>query len=108
MKPYTTPVLKVTLDIPDETVASVDFIFKQERDRETETLLLKKYPGEVEREGGVYIVPLSQEETARFAEDKCFYMDTLIRDQTGKVPDTPIVSLFMSRTLFSHEEAVRK
>ena len=106
MKHYTTPVLKVMLDIPVETVASVKFLFKQERDAAAPTLLLKNYPGEVKYEDGVYKVPFTQKETALFQEDKYFYMDTLITDQTGKVPETPIVSLFMSRSLFTEEEAV--
>ena len=106
MKHYTTPVLEVTLDIPVETVQSIKFLFEQERDSEAEALLMKHYPGEVKYENGVYKVPITQEETALFAAEKYFYMDTLIVDQTGKVPETPIVSLFMSRSLFSHEEAV--
>ena len=106
MKPYTTPVLEVQLDIPAETVANIKFLFKQERESSAKALLMKKYPGEVEYEDGVYKVPFTQEETALFAMDKYFFMDTLVTDQTGKIPDTPIVSLFMGRTLFTAEEAI--
>lgn len=106
MKPYTTPVLEVQLDIPQETVRSIKFLFKQEREPTATALLLKKYPGEVKFEDGVYKVPFTQKETTLFATDKYFFMDTLITDQNGKIPDTPIVSLFMSRTLFTAEEAI--
>ena len=106
MKPYTTPVLEVTLDIPAETVASIKFLFKNEPDREAESLLLKKYPGEVKCEDGIYKVPISQAETGLFAQNKYFYMDMLITDQTGRIPETPIVTLFMSKSLFTYEEAV--
>lgn len=105
MKHYTTPTLQVKLDIPVETVASIKFLFKQERDAAADALLLKTYPGDVTYEDGIYKVPFTQEETGLFTEEKYFYMDTMIVDQTGNVPETPIVSLFMSRSLFTAEEA---
>ena len=106
MKQYTTPVLEVMLDIPVETVANIKFLFKQEREQSAPTLLLKKFPGEVTCEDGVYKVPFTVEETGLFAADQFFYMDTRITDQTGNVPDTPIEHLRMSMSLFTHEEAV--
>lgn len=104
MKRRTTPVLEVTFDIPNETVAEIQFLFKQEREESAEALLLKSYPGEVTFVDGVYLVPMTVRETALFEGGKQFYMDTRITDQTGKVPETPIVGLFMSKTLFSERE----
>lgn len=104
MKQYTTPVLEVMLDIPVETVASIKFLFKQEREKDAPTLLLKTYPGDVTCEDGVYKVPFTVKETGLFAADKHFYMDTLITDQAGKIPETPIVHLIMSKSLFTIEE----
>ena len=108
MKPYTTPVLEVTLDIPVETVASIKFLFKQEDKQEAATLLLKKYPDEIKCEDGIYKIPFTQAETDLFAQNQYFYLDMLVTDQTGKIPRTPILSLFMSKTLFTYEEAVAK
>lgn len=104
MKQYTTPVLEVTFDVPDSTVATVDFIFKQHRKQSDPVLVSKKYPGDVERKDGVYLVPMTEAETALFAADKTFYMDTRIISQNGKIPETPIVALFMNETLFSFGE----
>lgn len=104
MKQYTTPVLEVTFDIPHETVSTISFLFKQEREQEADTILLKRYPGGVGYADGVYRIPFTAEETGLFARDEYFYMDTRITDQTGNVPSTPIVPLYMSQTLFKWEE----
>lgn len=104
MKRRTTPVLDVTFDIPSDTVSRIRFLFKQEPEESAKTLLMKTYPGEVTRDGEVYYVPMTAEETTLFASGKAFYMDTHITDQTGHVPETPIVGLFMSKTLFSAKE----
>lgn len=104
MKRRTTPVLEVTFDIPNETIAKIEFLFKQEREETAPALLLKTYPNEVNFVDGVYLVPMTAEETALFKGGSQFYMDTRITDQTGKVPETPIVALFMSKTLFSEKE----
>ena len=108
MKHYTPQVLEVTLDIPVETVASIKFLFKEERDPKSRTLLMKEYPGDVRCEDGVYKVPITQAETSLIPGDKYFYMDTLVKDQTGRIPKTPIISLFMSESLFTYEEAVEE
>lgn len=104
MKQLTTPVLEVVFDIPPETVAAVDFLFKQQNDRNAATILLKSYPEDVTCTNGVYKIPFTVEETEKFEGGQFFYMDTRITDQTGKIPDTPIIRLFMSRTLFTYEE----
>lgn len=106
MKLYTTPVLRVKLDIPVSHVASIKFLFKQEQDPNAKTLLLKEYPGEVTYERGCFNVPVTQAETALFAPDENFYMDTLVTDQAGHVPRTDICKLFMHGSMFSYEEAV--
>ena len=106
MKRYTTPELEVVLDIPVETVKSIDFLFKQQCDPDADAILLKKYPGDVTCDNGIYNVPFSAAETALFAGGMYFYMDLRITDQTGKVPTTPIVHLYMSNTLFTEKEVV--
>ena len=105
MKLLTTPVLEVTFDIPPETVATIEFLFKQTNDEKAPAVLLKSYPNDVKCVDGVYRVPFTAEDTARFEGGKHFYMDTRITDQTGKIPETPIVSLYMSKTLFSEVTA---
>lgn len=105
MKRRTTPVLEVTVDIPDEVVVEIQFIFKQERDEKAPELLLKTYPGDVKREDGVYRIPMSADDTALFNGRSPFYMDTRIVDAVGNVPETPIITLYMSETLFSDKEA---
>ena len=102
MKQLTTPVLEVTLDIPHETVAFMTFLFTQNADG-TGVALEKEYPGAVTYADGVYSVPFDENDTALFKADAYFYMDTRIVDQAGKVPETSIVSLWMSRTLFRQE-----
>ena len=104
MKRRTTPVLEVTFDIPTETIAKVLFVFKQECEETAEAILEKAYPGDVSESGGVFKIQFTKEETALFVGGSDFYMDTMITDQAGRIPQTPIVRLFMSKTLFSEKE----
>lgn len=104
MKRRTTPVLEVIIDIPSESIAKIEFVFKQEKEETAEALVLKSYPGEVYFDDGVCCIPWTSEETALFKGGRNFYMDTRITDPVGHVPDTPIITLFMSKTLFSEKE----
>ena len=83
-------------------VNNIDFIFRQERDEDSEPYLLKNYPRDVryDRKGDRYIIPWTQQETAMFLEDHAFYMDTRVVLTGGEIPETNIVKLIMNATLF--------
>lgn len=103
MKRNTTPSLEVTFAIDNENLQSIEFVFKQEDKESAPALVEKTYPDDVTYKDGVYRVPFTTEETLRFEENKHFYMDTRPHTKGGAIPETPIVKLFMNKTLFKSE-----
>ena len=102
-KRRTTSFLAVRFNkVVNADVNNIDFIFRQERDEDSEPYLLKNYPRDVryDRKGDRYIIPWTQQETAMFLEDHAFYMDTRVVLTGGEIPETNIVKLTMNATLF--------
>lgn len=111
VKRRTTPKLKVRLKNLDETlipdgIDHIEFIFKQYRSEDSRCLVSKTYPGDVVYENGCFLIPFTEDDTCKFAQDRTFFMDTRPVLATGDIPRTPIVSLMMDATLFGEDDTV--
>lgn len=107
MKRGTTPTLPVRVGVDSSDIETIEFLFKQEKSESAEEILLKEYPGddvEYNDTYNVFEVAFSSDDTWLFAEDEPFYMDTRITLTSGKIPETPIVTLRMHPTLFEGPE----
>lgn len=108
MKRRTTPTLPVRFNrISNEDISTIDFLFRQERSEDSEPYVVKKYPDDVEfdLENGRYMIPWTEEETAKFLEDHEFFMDTkIVLKGNNEIPETNIVKLVMNGTLFEEDE----
>lgn len=107
MKRGTTPCLVVAIKPIDfEAIDHVDFLFRQDNSETSCPKLEKQYPTDVtyDAEREAFLVPLTQEETRRFAPNRNVYMDTRIVLTDGHIPATPIVKLYMHPTLFEGGE----
>ncbi len=101
--------MPVRIHMPLDFVEKIEFIFKQEKDRSAPILKSAVYPDTAERYGDkdLVLIPWSKEDTYLFEEDAPFYMDTRItRNDTEDQPDTPIVTLKMSPSLFEEGDVV--
>lgn len=92
---------------PVADMQRVEFIFKRRRVYELETLKKAVYPGEVTYSEDLekFLIPWTQEETYLVPSGASFYMDTRIHvAETMDMPETNIVELVMSPTLFAPDD----
>ncbi len=97
-------------ELPLDDVERIEFIFKQKRSRNAETI--KSAVWEPSDENGVVRIAdtnslsvlFTKEETYGFEPGKPFYMDTRIyTEYSEENPATAIVELMMNDTLFDRE-----
>lgn len=102
MKKFTTPTIPIMFDIPHEEIDHIDFIFKLDKDRNSQTLFERKYPVNVDYDEAldIYTITLSAEESGGLPEG-IIYMDTRVVKVGGIIPNTPIMELRVSPSLFS-------
>ena len=85
-----------------DNVEKIVFLFKCENREDAPAALVKKYPDNVNVDfgdgDGVFYIPFTEPETRLFSGR--FYMDTKIYYKDGTIPETNIVGLTMSPTLF--------
>lgn len=106
IKRGTTPHLSVRFNGLDDDAAveSIDFVFKQQASETGPALLRRRYPDNVQRkEGGVYRMFFTAEETRKFVAGKYIHIDTRITLAGGNIPPTSIVTVMVTPTLFSEE-----
>ncbi len=109
MKRETTPTLPVRIGaVYDESIQSIEFIFKQDKSADDAILLHKSYTspdlpvGDCDDTGFTLLVAFSLEDMSALPVGK-IYMDTRITYSDGTIPETEIVSLFINETLFNTE-----
>jgi len=93
--------------VKNDDISTIEFLFRQERSEDSEPYLLKTYPTDVTYDAARdrYLIPWTEEETAKFLEDHEFYMDTRITlEGNNAVPETNIVKLVMNGTLFEEDD----
>ena len=108
MKQGTTPTLPIKIKVPFENVKRVEFIFKKNISKNSDILLYRVFEGNIPVEEPIaedhFIVKLalSDKETMRLSVGD-IYMDTRVTMLDGNIPETKIVKINISETLF--EEA---
>lgn len=107
MKQGTTPTLPIKIKVPFENVKRVEFIFKKNISKNSDILLYRVFEGNIpieESAADSFIVKLalSDKETMRLSVGD-IYMDTRVTMLDGNIPETKIVKINISETLF--EEA---
>lgn len=108
MKQGTTPTLPIKIKVPFENVKRVEFIFKKNISKNSDILLYRVFEGNIPVEEPAaddhFIVKLalSDKETMRLSVGD-IYMDTRVTMLDGNIPETKIVKINISETLF--EEA---
>ena len=108
MKQGTTPTLPIKIKVPFENVKRVEFIFKKNISKNSDILLYRVFEGNIPVEepaaDDYFIVKLalSDKETMRLSVGD-IYMDTRVTMLDGNIPETKIVKINISETLF--EEA---
>jgi hypothetical protein len=108
MKQGTTPTLPIKIKVPFENVKRVEFIFKKNISKNSDILLYRVFEGNIPVEEPTaedhFIVKLalSDKETMRLSVGD-IYMDTRVTMLDGNIPETKIVKINISETLF--EEA---
>ena len=98
-----------TLD-PEQTVQTIEFVFKQTKKEDAEVLVTKLYDpnGEStaikdENDDNLFYLQFTDEESRQFKPDNTYYMDTRIIYESGSIPQTEIVKLYSLPTLFEEE-----
>ena len=107
MKRRSTCALKVTCNIDNESVDTIQFLFKQYDSEDCNVKLVKEYPSEdveYDSDKDYYIVRFSVDDTATFAEDQEFFCDPRVTLTSGDVPETTNIKLWMNKTLWSEED----
>ena len=102
MKRFTTPTIPIKFNINHSDIEHIDFLFKLDKDMNSQTLFTRKYPDNVGYDEGsdLYTIELTAEESGRLPEGIIF-MDTRVVMADEKIPATPIVELRVSPTLFN-------
>lgn len=100
IKPGTTPTIRISHDLDIATVQKVDFLFKQIPTQCAPELWVKTYPDDVAEVAGVFYVLLTADETARLREGKEFYIDPRVTLVGDVIPNTPVLKLRASYTLW--------
>lgn len=98
-KQGTTPILLINLGVEIGEVAKIIFTFRQKSDMVSIPMIQKVYPGEIQYEQEIFMIPFTQEETQLFS--KVFYVEAQINYTNGNVDKTEITPLKMSDTLFT-------
>ena len=109
VKRNTTPMLLVKVHMPFEKVRRIEFLFKKRKMDKFPELLRKVYDadkgeipireGEDTEESFTVLCQLTAEETLRFPEG-VVYMDTRPVLYDGTIPNTEIVEISVTPTLF--------
>lgn len=87
--------------IRTDDVEQIEFIFKKLPDKKAKTVKKALYPGNVIIEDGKFLIPWTAAETYLFDSKEPFYMDTrVILKNSDDQPETNIIKLYMSPTLF--------
>lgn len=92
-----------------ESVHSIEFIFKEKRDKTSSAFKTAKYPDNVSlnTDTQAFIIPWTKAETYKVPYTGRFYMDSRITlNGVADQPETEIVELFMNPTLFDEKEVV--
>ena len=105
MKRGTTPSIKISHTLTMANVSKVDFLFKQEKSEFAPGLVTKTYPGSVTESGGVFTIPFTEAETRLFKPMKSFYCDPKVTLTDGSIPETAIIKLYCSPTLWGENDA---
>ncbi len=108
MKRGTVTSLQVAHELDLSTVEKIEFLFKQEKDENAPALVRKTYlpngAGDVAEESGVFQIPFTKEETRRFSSGKSFYCDPRIVLMGGKIPNTEILAIYCTATLWGEAD----
>ncbi len=102
MKRFTTPTIPVKFNINHSDIEHIDFLFKLDKDMNSQTLFTRKYPDDVgyDEELNLYTIELTADESGSLPEG-IIYMDTRVVMNDGKIPATSIAELRVSTTLFN-------
>lgn len=102
MKRFTTPNIPIRFNINHSDIEHIDFLFKLDKDMNSQTLFTRKYPDDVgyDEELNLYTIELTADESGRLPEG-IIYMDTRVVMNDGKIPATSIAELRVSATLFN-------
>lgn len=102
MKKFTTPTIPIKFNIDNSKIEHIDFIFKLERDMNSQTLFTRRYPDNVvyDEATSLYGIELTADESGRLPEG-LIYMDTRVVMNDGSIPATPIAELRVYPTLFN-------
>lgn len=109
---FTLPVTIKSSTIPFENICGIEFLFKQAKtgkakktaywSRDGNSRGCVKLPNEAK-----FLVEFSREDTYRFYQNEVFFLDVRIHlDGTLDNPQTNIVPIHMSETLFAEGEEV--
>lgn len=104
MKKGTTPTIPIEHDLDMSTVTSVEFLFKQEKLETAPVIIKKTYPGDVTEAEGVFNIPFTEDETRMFKSGRDFYCDPKITLVNGKIPETEILSIHCTPTLWGEDD----
>lgn len=106
MKRRTTPVIQIAHNLDLAAVSKVQFLFKQHASEAADALLLKTYGdgGDVAEENGVFSIGLTVEETALFEENENFYIDPRVTLIDGTIPNTRILTMQATATLWGEND----
>ena len=104
MKRKTTPTLQVSHTLDMGQVATVDFLFKHSPRADARKILIKRYPGEVTEQGGVFFIPFTQEETALFTGGCQVYCDPRVTLRSGQIPAVEVFSFPVEQTLWGDND----
>ena len=105
MKRGTTPTLRISVGIESSLISEIEFLFKLYPSEEAPEIVRKAYPGDVTYDSvnDLFLLPLTESETRMFGNNKV-YLDARILTTGGKIPNTKIVTLSMTDTLFGEED----
>lgn len=102
MKRFTTPTIPIIFNVDHATIDHIDFIFKLERDMNSQTLFTRRYPDNVSysETDDIYTIELTAEESGHLPEG-IIYMDSRVVTVGDKILNTPIVEIRVSPSLFN-------
>ena len=104
MKRKTTPTLQVTHNLDMALVATVDFLFKHSPRESARKILIKRFPGEVTEENGVFLIPFTEEETALFTGGCQAYCDPRVVLHSGQIPAVEVFHFSVEETLWGEAD----
>ena len=101
MKPGTTPTLRFKMGLDINLISTVDFLFKLYLSEDAPEVLMKSYPTDVtyDADNKWFVLNLTAAETRLLGYDKV-YIDPKICTINGKIPETKIIRLHMTDTLY--------